>query len=213
VKKGFTLVEMLVVIGIIAILIGTSVGGYAHMTRTAERARAQELVANVATGLTAYYQKEGIWPKRLINGTGRLDEKEALVLARLNCLSLATDTTNPRSATKLTGIDQFGIVTPWAAAVIKRAGKSPKASAKVANTSATVEDHILYYAIDIDGDGIIEGDEFKQRIEGVERIRATAAVWSIGKSGGKQGKPWPYRQGLKKDDIYSWSYGQTQAAK
>ena len=59
---------MLVVIGIIAILIGASIGGYSSMTKSAERAKAQELVSNVATALTAMFQEEGVWPKRLING-------------------------------------------------------------------------------------------------------------------------------------------------
>ena len=50
-KKGFTLIEMLVVIGIIAVLVGASIGGFSAMTRTAERAKCQELVSNVATVL------------------------------------------------------------------------------------------------------------------------------------------------------------------
>lgn len=212
-KRGFTLIEMLVVIGIITILIGASIAGYSKMTKTAEQARVQELVANVATGLSAYYQQEGIWPKRLVNGDGRLDDKQALVLAKLNCLSLSTDASNPKNATKLIGLDQFGIVTPWATAAIKRAGKDASLETKVANTSATVKDHILYYAIDIDGNGVIEGDEFKVKLEGVERVRATAAVWCIGKTGGKKGKPWSYAEGRRKGDAYSWAYGQTLEAK
>ena len=34
---------MLVVIGIIAVLVGASIGGFSAMTRTAERAKCQEL--------------------------------------------------------------------------------------------------------------------------------------------------------------------------
>lgn len=44
-KKGFTLVEMLVVIGIIVILLGASIGGFSKMTKSAERAKARELVS------------------------------------------------------------------------------------------------------------------------------------------------------------------------
>ena len=64
-KKGFTLIEMLVVIGIIAILIGASLAGYSSMVKTADKARCQELVSNVATALTMLFQNEGMWPKRL----------------------------------------------------------------------------------------------------------------------------------------------------
>ena len=51
-KSGCTLVEMLVVIGIIAVLVGASIGGFSAMTKTAEKAKCQELVSNVATALT-----------------------------------------------------------------------------------------------------------------------------------------------------------------
>ena len=124
-KRGFTLVEMLVVIGIIAILIAASIGGFSHMTRTADRTKAQELVSNVATALTALYQQEGNWPKRLAtNGgsDGQLDKDAAIPLALGKYFSLTTKGSGKEI--KLAGLDQFGIVTPWATAVIKRRGTS-----------------------------------------------------------------------------------------
>ena len=205
-KKGFTLVEMLVVIGIIAVLIGASVGGYSAMTKTAEKAKCQELVSNTATALTALFQKEGSWPKRLASqggSDGLLDENAAVPLAKGGYFSLTT--TGSGSNMKLAGSDRFGIVTPWAAAVIRRRGSSANLSDAVG--TATVKDHILHYALDLDGDGVIKGASVGG--ESVD-IRATAAVWCVGKSGGKDGKPWPYSVGRKKDDLYSWTYGQTR---
>ena len=82
-KKGFTLIEMLVVLGIIAVLIGASIGGYSAMVKSAERARCQELVSNVSTALTALFQNEGSWPKRLAEQgatDGKLDERAAYAL-------------------------------------------------------------------------------------------------------------------------------------
>ena len=64
-NRGFTLIEMLVVIGIIAILVGTSIAGFSGITKSAEKAKGQELVANAATALTALFQEEGCWPKKL----------------------------------------------------------------------------------------------------------------------------------------------------
>ena len=209
-RRGFTLIEMLVVIGIIAVVIGASVGGFSAMTKTAERAKAHELVQNVATALTALYQQEGNWPKRLAtNGgsDGRLDKDAAIPLALGKYFSLTTKGSGKEI--KLAGLDQHGIVTPWAAAVIKRRGTDSQLSDAVTG-STTVKDHILHYALDLDGDGVIKGANVGG--ESVD-VRATAIVWCIGKSGGNKGEPWPYRTGLKKDDVYSWAAGQTVEVK
>ena len=204
---GFTLIEMLVVIGIVAVLIGASIGGYAKMTKSAEKAKAQELVSNVATALTALFQQEGAWPRRLArkaaSGDGELDAETAytLVAGTTKYLSLTTQ------GSRLAGLDRFGVVTPWATSVIKRKGLSAALTDKVTGSTA-VKDHVLHYALDLDGDGIIEANVGGESV----KIRATAAVWCIGKDGGDKGKPWPYAQGRKAGDIYSWTYGQTRKA-
>lgn len=206
-RRGFTLIEMLVVFGIIAVLVGASIGGYSHMTKVAEKAKAQELVSNVATALTQLFLDEGVWPQALaLNGAteGRLNAEAALPLAKY--FSLTTDTGDPATAMSLKGHDRFGIVTPAAMNVIKRKGNDAMIGDLV-TSNASIEDHILYYALDLDGDGIIKGA--KVGGESVN-VRATAIVWSVGKSGGKDHKPWPYTTGLNKDDVYSWTPAQTK---
>ena len=203
-RPAFTLVEILVVIGIIAVLLAASVGGFMKMAKTAERAKTQELVSNVATALTALFQQEGAWPKRLAsNGKtdGRLDANTAyaLVAGTTKYFSLS------HSGGKLTGHDRFGILTPVAQQVVKRLGTEASLGSKVGKL--TIEDHILHYALDLDGDGKIIGASVGG--ENVN-VRATAIVWCIGKSGGNDGDPWPYTEGLRKDDVYSWTPGQTR---
>ena len=209
-KKGFTLIEMLVVIGIIAVLVGASIGGFSAMTRTAERAKCQELVSNVATALTVMFQQEGVWPKRLAKDgatDGQLDADAAyaFVAGSTKYLSLSA------SGGRLTGIDRFGVVSPWASALLKRKGASASLSDVVSagpNGSMTVKDHILHYALDLDGDGIIQGASVgNQTID----VRATAIVWCGGKDGFVS--PYPYAgggKGGKNDDVYSWTPGQTK---
>lgn len=207
-RKGFTLVEMLVVIGIIVILMGAAIAGYSKVTKSAERAREQELVSNVATALTALYQEEGTWPKRLVNGAGsdgRLTADVAYALAANGRHYLSLSAEDGR----LIGFDRFGIVTTWASAVIKRAGTAASLGTKVAGTSKTVEDHILHYAIDTDGDGIVENVSVGGA--SIPAIRATAVVWSCGKDGVVS--PYPYLSGSKSggiDDVYSWAPGQAR---
>ena len=210
-KRGFTLIEMLVVIGIIAILISASLAGYSAMVKSAERARCQELVSNAATALTAIFQNEGVWPKVLReNGAtdGKLDKDSALALVSngRNYFSLTT------KSGKLSGHDRFGILTPWAAAVVKKLGTSASLSSKVGDM--TVDDHILHYAVDLDGDGKIIG----ANVGGASvDVRATAIVWCCGRDGvidpyprsGNREQGASAKKGSKSDDVYSWTPGQT----
>lgn len=198
-KKGFTLLEMLVVMGIIAILVGATIGAFTKMTKAAEQAKCRELVANTATALVALFQDRGVWPRALrTNGAhdGELDADAAYPLAKGGYMSLTTE--NER----LAGYDALGIVDPWATAVIKRNGRSATLSDKVP-TGGTIRDHLLHYALDLDGDGIIEGASIGGQSVSV---RATAIVWC----GGKDGRIEAYSVGLKRDDVYSFAYGQTQ---
>ena len=215
-RPAFTLIEMLVVIGIIAVLIGASLGGYSSMTKTADRARCQEVVSNVATALTALFQNEGSWPKRLAeNGAtdGKLDENVAYALvANGRSYFSLTKSTDGRS---LGGHDRFGILTPWAQAVVKAQGTAASKGSKVG--TMTVDDHILHYALDLDGDGKILGASVGgQSVD----VRATAIVWCGGKdgvidpypyaNGGGGGKGSSSKGGTRSDDVYSWTPAQTR---
>jgi len=186
-KKGFTLVELLVVIGIIAILVGLSLTGFSKMMKTADNTKAQELLSNTATALSAIYEADGLWPKKIReaggSGEGMLDKDVAIIIARRGMMSLSTDA----GKTKLVGKDRFGIVTPMAATVIKSRGEKAELGTPVTGTT-TIEDHILRFAVDLDGDGIIENANGT-------KVRATAAVWCPGKDG---------------KTLTSWSVGQTK---
>jgi len=193
-KKAFTLIEMLIVIGIISVLVGVSLTSFGKMMKSAEKAKAQELVSNAATALTALYEADGVWPKKIREANaskeqGKLNAEIALILSKRGYLPLSM------ANGKLSGRDRFGVITPWAAKVVDRNGSSAKLSdAVTANT--TVEDHILGFAVDLDGDGKILSQECGGRIG---NVRATAVVWCLSKDG--------------KDSVQSWTKGQEQAVK
>jgi prepilin-type N-terminal cleavage/methylation domain-containing protein len=210
-KKGFTLIEMLLVVGIIAILAGASLAGLAHIRRSADRQRCQELVANAATALTALFQDKGAWPRAILrNGAngGELDADSALPLAlgAYMDLSLAKDRVNgvwkEADHKKLGGYDRFGVLSPWGVACLRAAGSRATLSSAVP-TGGKLGDHLLRFAVDLDGDGII--NDVSVGGETIS-IRATAAVWCCG----RDGKIEPYSKGLRADDVYSWNVGQTK---
>lgn len=222
-SKGFSLIEMLVVIGIIAVLMGTAVGGYSFATKRAQAARGRELVSNTATALNLLFQKDGRWPSALLNeagsGAGRLTARAAACLAVKKYMSLTYDRVDKdgESYYTLSGLDRYGIVTPWATAALKQAGNGGSESTKVPS-GGNVKDHQLYYALDKTGEGIVEAN-----VGGVTvKVRANAIVWCAGLDGVLA--PYPYASGgsggagenrggaagKRSDDIYSWAPSQVE---
>lgn len=201
-KRGFSLVEMLVVVGIIAILIAASLGSYNVFVRKASRARCVELVSNVQTALEVVMQNEDAWPRPILaegtSGEGQLTAKAGAALARRKALSLSYKSVKHADGTsgyELTGNDRLGIVSPWALDVIKR---NPNASDGTSVPSGgTIADHRLRFAVDDDYDGYTEVKTSASG-KGSARVRASACVWCCGYDG-KFGT---------QDDVYSWSKDQ-----
>ncbi len=207
-KSAFTLVEMLVVIGIIAVLAAASMVGYSKVVKSAKKAKTQELVSNVATALTQILSKNnGVWPEDLLervnNGNGRLDAETSRVFVRYDLLGLSYNAETAGSDVsqyRLVGKDRCGIVDAEAEAVLKRS-VSASVGSRVPS-GLTVRDHILYFAIDTDGDGFTEAN-----VEGggMLRIRATAVVWAAGPNGVVE-----YGSYGRNDDVYSWRPSQVR---
>lgn len=203
-KGGFTLVEMLVVMGIIAILAAASMIGYSKVVKSARKAKNQELVSNAATALTQILSKNrNAWPKNLLDGYtegayGQLDEKISRTFVRFNMLGLSYDEEKAKGRKgdkwiELTGRSRFGVVDAEAEAVLKRA-RNATVSMSVPS-GRTIKDHILYYAIDHDGDGLVQAKVGNVDVE----VRATAIVWSAGPNGEVE-----YEFRGRNDDTYSW---------
>ena len=213
-RRGFTLIEMLVVIGIILTLMGAGFGGYSHMARKAQEARGRETVSNAATALNLLFQKFGYWPDALRNqaagGAGRLLPQPAACLA-VNKLMSLTYTQTGEDGNKvytLSGNDRCGIITPWAMDAIKRAGVGGASDQLRVPTGGKVADHVLYYALDLTGEGFVNANVGGKQI----KVRANAVVWCAGMDGRLD--PYPHagggKKGPKSDDIYSWSPNQVE---
>lgn len=202
-KRGFTLVEMLIVIGIIAILTGAAMTGFRGAVEKAQAAKCQELVHNVSTALVKVFQDNGSWPSRILSagqGSGEMTAEIGGELARRKALSLnyrlVENEETGEKVYKLVGLDQCGVVSPWAAEVVKRKAANGNVSLnELVPGGGTIRDHVLRFSIDDDEDGLV-----KVSYEGGKSVtvRASAAVWCCGRDG-KFGT---------RDDIKSWAKGQ-----
>ena len=61
-KKGFTIVELMMVIGIIAVLMGIITTAASSSVKASRTRKADALCKLVQTGLATYYEQKGEWP-------------------------------------------------------------------------------------------------------------------------------------------------------
>ena len=200
---GFTIIELLVVVGVMMLLSAVLLTGISHVKKTAANAKAQDLVSNVATAFNQVLQNDRNWSGRLIRAAGAVDPMvdsdacQTLIRHKVYSLSYRQN----GSTYELTGVDRFGIVDPWAAQFLK---SHPSAGIGTAVPGGgTVRDHILRFAIDDDYDGICE-----VRINGRSlRVRASVAVWGCGKNGKFESYS-SIGRAEGSDDLFSWTPGQ-----
>ena len=211
-KKGFTLIEMLLVVGIIAILSSAIVFSFRRVMRSADRAKAVELVSNARTALEEMYRKNDGWPQGIYKAAKQndyyvMDEEIAKIFAANSLLSVDC------SGGKLRGKDRCGIVDPWAQDVLMRnVGNGLSTSVP---SGGTVQDHRLYFAVDKDDDGFVSKEEGAPG-KGSVRVRAKAIVWCAGADGGlsdcstdaAKAENLNGRTVTNRDNVYSWSRAQ-----
>lgn len=214
-KSGFTLIEMLVVIGIISILMGALFYGFGGATKSAQRQKITEVVQNAHTALEQLLFHKQRWPTDLDNtlvkhggkdGSGfGMVEDVAKVLAKYGVLNVAyKGDKNKISSIQLIGQDRCGIVDPLAAGVLKRkAGAEGAGKNLPVSSGGTVQDHIIYYALDDDHDGIVQATVCGENI----RVRAKAITWAAGPDG-KLGSGYKKKNKDNADNVYSWARGQ-----
>lgn len=201
-KKGFTLIEMLVVIGIIAVLTAAGMATYSGAIRRAQRARGNELVHDMQVALCAALQKDDCWPASVLaegrGGNGKMTSEVGAALVRRKLIpgTYREREVNGDTKYEMTGLDKFGILTPWAADVVKtRIASSSLGEGTAIPGGGTLADHRLRFAIDDDYDGLVD---VKAEGSTPVRVRASACVWCCGYDG-KFGT---------RDDIKSWAAAQ-----
>lgn len=201
-KKGFSLIEMLVVIGIIATLSAAALMTFGKAGDQAMRTHCQELVHDTATALALVMQDTAGCPAAILAASGgdhKLSAEVGAELARRKLMSFSyeekVDATTGLKTYRLVGIDQCGVVSPWAAVVVKRlAANGTVSTGQKVPSGGTIDDHILRFSVDDDEDGLVRAERDGRQV----MVRGESAVWCCGADG---------RFGTA-DDVRSWAKGQ-----
>jgi prepilin-type N-terminal cleavage/methylation domain-containing protein len=194
-NAGFTLVEMLVIIGIIGILASALVSSVSHLKRTAKRTRAQSAVNNVKVALNAYLQSEREWTDEMIKVL-EVDYDVAKILSEAKLLDL-TVPDNPATSTSL---DRFGFLDDWGRFELRR-NPDISSDSETGTDGISIKDHRLQFRLDTDYDGFVDGTEGSPN--GL-KFRASVIVWSRGPDGEDDFENSGVR--YPKDDLISWNH-------
>lgn len=207
---GFTLVEMLVVIGIIGILATTLMTSFSRLKSTARQAQAQTQVAEVATAFTVYLQRYREWPEAWESGLKtEMDQEVCWEFQKCGLLDLTTYKYSGGAVMDcLSGnintlsLDRFGMLDPWGRNALKRTNTQSESGA--VKEGGTFANHRIQFRLDRNYDGYVDAGEGAPK--GM-KVRAAAIAWSRGPDGkdaaGVKGR-------YPGDDRLSWPYGQVK---
>jgi len=199
-SPGFTLVEMLVVIGILGLLAAALVGSFSHIKMTARQAQAQTLASETATALSLYLQQERGWGDVLLTKE-EMDKEACGVLQEKRLFDLTTykkdSSGNMTAEINTESLDRFGLLDPWGRALLR-------ANPDLGESEAAK--HRLQIRLDTDFDGYVDAGEGAP--EGL-KIRGSVLVWSRGPDGKDDFEVKASR--YPQDDRLSWNHGQARA--
>lgn len=203
-QRGFTLVELLVVIGIIGLLAAAMMTSVGRLKNSAKRAKAQGAVSDAYTALNLYLQKERRWHVAMINAL-EMDPVVCKVLAENHLLDVKVDFGNLNS----TSSDRFGFLDEWGRDALRR-NPTISTAAQLGFDGIKIEDRRIQFRLDLDNDGYVDANEGSPK--GLT-IRASVVVWSRGADGQddfesnnpKAQTRYPY------DDLISWNHSQVMS--
>lgn len=203
---GYTMVEMLVVIGIIGILASVLLTSFNHVRNTARKNHAQALVSEVATAFTIYLQRERAWPAEWTRQMGQqdMDHEVCRIFQEMRLLDISPYEVNSSGTILETrnkyGVDRFGLLDPWGQLALKKRPGSTTEDDKLPN-GTSFRDHRLQFCLDRDLDGYVDGAEGAPK--GI-KVRASVLVWSRGPDGKDD---FTSSARYPQDDNLSWPVG------
>ena len=199
-RNGFTLVEMLVVIGILGILSVALLSTFSHVKNSARKAQAQHLVADVAVAFTRYLQEHRNWPQEFLNKDAiGIDAEVCRILQKERFMDVTTYKAGS-SEINNASVDRFGLLDPWAQRALLRKATATESTDAGLGNGKTFANHRLQFRLDRNLDGFVDSTEGAP--PGV-KVRASVLVWSRGPDGiddfNKDGR-------YPDDDSLSWPH-------
>ena len=104
-QKGFTLIELMIVVAIIGILAAVAIPAYQDYTARAQVTEAVELLSGGKTAMAEFYADKGVWPLASSSVMGNTIGKYVSGIAMIAGAGLTPPLMTLRATMKVTGVN------------------------------------------------------------------------------------------------------------